>query len=160
MFFTYLYYTTWAGLPAAAALVPTVLHPTAHDEPPIDLDLFRTMFRHPAAFAFLTEEELDWSSGRFPLGVPPRSSASASSSTHGGDGGAAFRAAYGLGDRPYLAFVGRVDPAKGRRSCSSSSPPTRSGAPGPLALAVVGDPVRPLERAPRRDPDRVRRARR
>jgi hypothetical protein len=65
VFVTYLYYTTWAGLPVAAGLVPTVLHPTAHDEPPLYLPLFESMFRHPTAFAFLTEEERDLVVGRF-----------------------------------------------------------------------------------------------
>jgi hypothetical protein len=59
VFFTYLYYTTWVGLAPAAAVAPTLLHPTAHDEPPLYLDLFRTMFHHPSAFGFLTEEEAD-----------------------------------------------------------------------------------------------------
>src|SRR5206468_8711943 len=31
VFFTYLYETTFAGLPVAARLAPTLLHPTAHD---------------------------------------------------------------------------------------------------------------------------------
>src|SRR5579885_510188 len=34
VFVTYLYATTWFGLPVAAALAPTVLLPAAHDEPP------------------------------------------------------------------------------------------------------------------------------
>src|ERR1044072_1599298 len=68
-FFTYLYYPTWAGLPAAASVGPTILHPTAHDEPPLYLELFRTMFHHPSAFGFLTEEEAGVGGG----GVrPPR----------------------------------------------------------------------------------------
>ena len=148
VFFTYLYYPTWAGLPAAAALAPTVLHPTAHDEPPIALELFRTMFRHPAAFAFLTEEELELVDARFPLRRPYEVvGVGVELETHG-DGGAAFRAAYGLEDRPYLAFVGRVDPAKGSEELLEFFAAYKERSPGPLALAVVGDPVRPLDDHP------------
>ena len=148
VFFTYLYYTTWAGLPAAAALAPTVLHPTAHDEPPIALELYRTMFRHPSAFAFLTEEELALVESRFPIGRPNEVVGVGVELDRGGDGGAAFRAAYGLGDRPYLAFVGRVDPAKGSEELLEFFAAYKERAPGPLALAVVGDPVRPLDEHP------------
>src|ERR671932_820288 len=42
---------------ASAGSVPTVLHPTAHDEPMLYLQLFDTTFRHPRALAFLTQEE-------------------------------------------------------------------------------------------------------
>jgi glycosyltransferase involved in cell wall biosynthesis len=148
-FFTYLYYPTWAGLPAAAALAPTVLHPTAHDEPPIALELFRTMFRHPAAFAFLTEEELELVEARFPLGGRPSDVVGVGVELdRAGDGGAAFRAAYGLGNRPYLLFVGRVDPAKGSEELLEFFATYKERSPGPLALAVVGDPVRPLDEHP------------
>ena len=149
VFFTYLYYPTWAGLPAAAALAPTVLHPTAHDEPPIALELFRTMFRHPAAFAFLTEEELALVESRFPIGDRPSEvvGVGVDLDRHG-DGGAAFRAAYGLGDRPYLAFVGRVDPAKGSEELLEFFAAYKEQEPGPLSLAVIGDPVRPLDEHP------------
>jgi glycosyltransferase involved in cell wall biosynthesis len=149
VFFTYLYYPTWAGLPAAAALAPTVLHPTAHDEPPIALELFRTMFRHPSAFAFLTEEELSLVEARFSIGRPYEVVGVGVELERHGDGGAAFRAAYGLGDRPYLAFVGRVDPAKGSEELLEFFAAYKEWAPaGPLALAVVGDPVRPLDEHP------------
>ena len=49
VFFTYLYATTFVGLPVAARLRPTLLHPTAHDEPPLYLDLFDIVFRVPDA---------------------------------------------------------------------------------------------------------------
>jgi glycosyltransferase involved in cell wall biosynthesis len=148
VFFTYLYYPTWAGLPVAAALAPTVLHPTAHDEPPIALEIFRTMFRHPSAFAFLTEEELELVAARFPVERPYEVVGVGVELDRAGDGGAAFRAAYGLGDRPYLLFVGRVDPAKGSEELLEFFAAYKEGTPGPLALAVVGDPVRPLDEHP------------
>ncbi|MGH9034635.1 MAG: glycosyltransferase, partial [Acidimicrobiia bacterium] len=57
VFFSYLYYPTWAGLPVAAGLTATVLHPTAHEEPSLSLPLFQTTFRHASALAFSSGEE-------------------------------------------------------------------------------------------------------
>jgi glycosyltransferase involved in cell wall biosynthesis len=55
LFFTYLYSTTFVGL----QIVPfkSILVPTAHDEPWIYLDIFRTVFHLPRAFVFNSFEE-------------------------------------------------------------------------------------------------------
>jgi glycosyltransferase involved in cell wall biosynthesis len=55
VFFTYLYYPTFFGLPMAAQ--KSVLIPTAHDEPAINLDIFSTLFHLPRFIAFNTQEE-------------------------------------------------------------------------------------------------------
>jgi glycosyltransferase involved in cell wall biosynthesis len=149
IFFTYLYYTSWAGLPAAAAVVPTVLHPTAHDEPPLYLDLFRTMFHHPAAFAFSTEEEAELVERRFRPGRPYEIvGVGVEAASHQGHDGAAFREAFGLGDTPYLLYVGRVDPAKGSEEILAFFTAYKARQPGPLKLAIVGDSVRALDPHP------------
>lgn len=143
IFFTYLYYTAWAGLPVVAARsVPTLLHPTAHDEPPLYLRLFDTMFRHPAAFGFLTEEEAALVSRRFGVrrpsivtGVGVDGDVEADEET--------FRKAYGLEERPYLLFLGRVDPGKGSDELFDFFVTYKARNPGPLALVVVGEPVTP-----------------
>ena len=66
VFITYLYWPTWAGLRECAGAVPTLLHPTAHDEPPLRLSIFQEVMRAPDAFAFLTPEEADLVGERFP----------------------------------------------------------------------------------------------
>jgi len=55
VFFTYLYATTYLGL----QLVPrkSLLFPTAHDEPWIYLDIFRSVFHLPRGFIFNSYEE-------------------------------------------------------------------------------------------------------
>jgi glycosyltransferase involved in cell wall biosynthesis len=55
IFFTYLYATTVLGLEVAPAR--SILVSTAHDEPAIRLDIFKDVFRRPAALCFLTESE-------------------------------------------------------------------------------------------------------
>ncbi|MGH9164159.1 MAG: glycosyltransferase family 4 protein [Acidimicrobiales bacterium] len=141
VFFTYLYYTTWAGLPAAAGRVPTILHPTAHDEPPLYLPLFDMVFRLPDAFGYLTEEEGDLVRRRFRVNRPSKVVGIGVELDAEGDA-AAFRQAFGLGDRPYLVYVGRLDPHKGTDELYEFFAAYKRRNPGPLALVVVGEPVK------------------
>jgi glycosyltransferase involved in cell wall biosynthesis len=65
IFFTYLYAPTVLGLeidPARSILVPT-----AHDEPAIHLDLYKEVFRLPAAIAFNTEVEKNFLKSTFDI---------------------------------------------------------------------------------------------
>ena len=149
IFFTYLYYTSWAGLPVASAIVPTVLHPTAHDEPQLHLDIFRTMFRQPSAFAFSTEEEVELVGRRFRHGRPHEViGVGVDLDTHAGASPGPFRERFGLGERPYLLYVGRVDPAKGCEELFEFFTIVKERRPGPLALVLMGDSVRPLPEHP------------
>lgn len=145
IFFTYLYFTTWAGLPAAAGRVPTVLHPTAHDEPPFQLPIFDTMFRMPRAFAFSTEEEGILVRRRtgalrpsdvIGIGVDLDIPADADPTS--------FRDVFGLGDRPYLLFLGRVVPDKGAHELFDHFTHYKKRNPGPLGLVFVGEAVVPM----------------
>ena len=145
VFVTYLYATTWAGLPVAAAKVPTVLLPAAHDEPPFWLPLFDLVLRLPTAFAFLTEEEQELVLRRarvrrpgavIGLGVDLEATGSPER----------FRATYGVGDRPYLLYVGRLDPGKGSDELYDyfTTYKARQPTANDLALVVVGEPVKPF----------------
>jgi hypothetical protein len=55
IFFTYLYAPTVIGMDVAPAR--SILVSTAHDEPAIRLEIFRELFRKPAALCYLTESE-------------------------------------------------------------------------------------------------------
>ncbi|HEX2039532.1 MAG TPA: glycosyltransferase family 4 protein [Acidimicrobiales bacterium] len=143
VFFTYLYYTTWAGLPVASGIAPTVLHPTAHDEPALALPLFDTTFRHPTAFAFSTEEERTLVERRF--GIRPAHRVVGIGFDLDGHGdGDRFRSRFGLGSDPYLLFVGRIDPGKGSDELFDFFCAFKDRNPGPLRLVVVGEPIKPL----------------
>ena len=148
VFVTYLYATTWMGLPVAAGLAPTVLLPAAHDEPPFWLELFDLEFRLPTAFAFLTEEEqaLVW---RRTHVQRPSSVIGLGVDLDAAGDGQRFRQAYGLGDRPYLLYVGRLDPGKGSDELYAhfTAYTARNPARG-VALVVVGDPVKPMPAHP------------
>ena len=132
-FFTYLYYPTWAGLPAAAVgrRRPSSIRPPTTSRRSY-LDLFRTMFHHPSAFGFLTEEEAALVERRFRPGRPYEVvGVGIDVDRHEGFDGAAFRDAV-RARRPALprcSSAGSTRP-RGRRSSSTTSPPTSSATPG------------------------------
>lgn len=109
--FTYLYWPTWAALRTLAGRVPLVLYPTVHDEPPLRLAVFDEVFHAPDAFAFLTPEEIDIVRDRFRI-EPVGEVVGIGVDTSPADPDR-FREAFGLGDSPYVLYVGRIDPSKG-----------------------------------------------
>ena len=64
VFFTYLYAPTVLGLEIAPAR--SILVPTAHDEPAIRLEIFKEVFRKPAALCYLTDSERRFVEMQFP----------------------------------------------------------------------------------------------
>ncbi len=148
---TYLYATTACALSTLAGRVPLVLHPTAHDEPPLRLPLYDALFHLPDAFAFLTEEEEALVRGRFGVHQPGRVlgiGADLDAAGAGADGGAAFRRAYGLGADPYLLCLGRVDASKGAPELVEWFGMYCLRRGRRVRLALVGDPVERLALPP------------
>jgi glycosyltransferase involved in cell wall biosynthesis len=149
VFFTYLFYPTWAGLPAVAGLAPSVLHPTAHDEAALGIPYFDTVFRQPSAFAFSTEEERDLVRRRFAITQPTAVIGVGVDLDEDPDADeASFRRAHGLGDRPYLVYLGRVEPGKGSRELFEFFSAYKDRNPGPLSLVILGEVVFALPRHP------------
>jgi glycosyltransferase involved in cell wall biosynthesis len=133
---SYLYTPTWAGLPVTAALVPTVLHATAHDEPAFWLPVFDDLFDRPTEYAWSTEEERDLLVRR---GAPRRGAVVGIGVDLDATGdGDRFRARTALGDRPYLLFVGRVEAGKGSEELIEFFVAYKDRNPGSLALVFVG----------------------
>jgi len=64
LFFTYLYYPTVFGIHVAPER--SVLVPTAHDEAPIYLEVYESVFASPAGLIFNTEAEAGFVRKRFP----------------------------------------------------------------------------------------------
>jgi glycosyltransferase involved in cell wall biosynthesis len=148
LFFTYLYWPISAGLPAVAGRVPTVLLPFAHDEPYIQLPFFDKVFRLPDALAFLTEEEQALVHARFGARRPSAVIGLGIEDDLPVGDIAELRSRYGIGDRPYLLALGRVDPAKGLDELFAFFTAYKARNPGPLALVVMGEPIRPLPEHP------------
>jgi glycosyltransferase involved in cell wall biosynthesis len=143
-FFTYLYDSTWRGLPAAGRVTSTLLHPTAHDEPTLTLPLFDLMFRLPDGFCFLSEEEAALVRGRFGVRRPSAITGIGVDLDVAPPAGGSFRDDFGIGDGPYLLYVGRIEPHKGSVELVDFFAAYKRRNPGPLKLVLVGDPVRPV----------------
>jgi glycosyltransferase involved in cell wall biosynthesis len=148
VFFTYLYWTTAAGLPVAASLAPTLLHPLAHDEPPFWLAVYDTTLRTATRMAYLTEEERDLVSRRLGTVVPGEVLGIGSDLDPPTADPGEVLARTGLGDRPFLAYVGRVDPAKGANELFDAFVAYKRRNPSDLALLYVGEPIRRLPAHP------------
>ena len=67
IFFTYLYAPTVLGLQIDPAR--SILIPTAHDEPPIHLGIYRDVFRLPKVIGYLTEVERQFVNSTFERGA-------------------------------------------------------------------------------------------
>jgi glycosyltransferase involved in cell wall biosynthesis len=109
-FVTYLYATTYFGLPLVAD--KALLVPTAHDEWPIHLELFDHMMQLPRGFVFLSPEERDFLRRRFPQARLNGPITGVAIDTPEHTNPDAFRAAHQI-DGPYVVYVGRLDKSKG-----------------------------------------------
>ncbi|MDZ4827980.1 MAG: glycosyltransferase family 4 protein [Actinomycetota bacterium] len=147
IFFTYLYSTTFTGLLLLAGRVPTVLHPTLHDEAPAYASIYRQMFRMPTLFALSTPEEVELVERIY--GVRPRHRVIGVGVDLAIEGQPdRFRKQYALTTEPYLLYVGRLDPGKGSDELFDFFAAYKIRRPGPLKLVVLGDPIKALPAHP------------
>ncbi|CAN5440234.1 glycosyltransferase family 4 protein [soil metagenome] len=140
IFFTYLYATSGLGLRAASLRAPTVLHPTAHDEPAFWLEVYRPMLDAADAFACLTAEEMDLVRTRH---IPVRDDELVGLGVDAsivGDGDR-FRREFGLGDDPFVVYLGRIDPGKGPDELYRFMVTLIDQGRTDAKLVVVGEPV-------------------
>jgi glycosyltransferase involved in cell wall biosynthesis len=145
VFFTYLYLPTTLGLPLVAH--KAVLVPTAHDERPIRLDLFRSLFRLPRALVFQVEEERAFVEARFHTAHIPSAVIGAGIDPAADVDPARFRRQHGI-TGPYVLYVGRVDVEKGCRSLVEAFLAWRERARQPATLVLMGTEAMKLPRHP------------
>jgi glycosyltransferase involved in cell wall biosynthesis len=134
-FYPYLYHPTVAAI--GQVKVPAVLHPAAHDEPALYLPVFRGTFGDADAFCFHTASERLLVERTYPVAERPQIvlGLGIGESEGAGRSGAEL---LGLGDRPYLVSVGRVDEHKGSKMLAAYFAAYKERHPGPLGLALVG----------------------
>ena len=109
-FFTYLYATSYFGLPGVRE--KAILVPLAHDEWPIYMPIWDSFFELPKGFIFSTPEEKNFLRQRFPhaylegpiIGVGIESPMDVNADR--------FRQQYDISS-PFLLYIGRIDPSKG-----------------------------------------------
>ncbi len=121
----------------AVSKSPTVLHPAAHDEPALYLAAFRRSFHDVDGFVYHTQAERDLMEHAYAVADRPQVvlglgvDEPAGSDKSGGD-------ILGIGDRPYLCYLGRVDAYKGCTMLVDYFAAYKQRHPGDLALALVG----------------------
>jgi len=147
-FYPYLFATTVDGL--AVCPVPTVLHPAAHDEPALYLRAFRQSFSGADGIVYHTRAERQLVESVFPVGSQPQIvlGLGVDEPTLPRREGSEI---LGLGDRPYLCYLGRVDEHKGCGTLAEFFATYKERHPSDLALALVG----PLSGPPPDHPDIV-----
>lgn len=110
VFFTYLYYPTYYGLQVAPE--KSVLVPTAHDEPPLKLGIFKEMFQLPSSFLFNSEAEELLVLERFPVHKKMRETIGMGMELLDQPDASVFRKAHNISGK-YFLYAGRIDGGKG-----------------------------------------------
>jgi len=145
IFITYLYYPTIDGLTVAPH--KSIFIPTAHDEVPIYLPVFRPLFQKPRAILFLTPAERSFVHKLFKnesiendvVGVgiePARALAEQSVSEILGT------------DADYVLYIGRIDTAKGCDTMFEFFMRYKAEHPSALKLVLVGQAFMPIPEHP------------
>ena len=150
LFQTYLYATTFWGLPLVADRA--ILVPTAHDELPIYLGVFDKIVPRARCLLCLTPEELAFLKRRFPqsdlkaevigVGLDPPAAPAPDPQWE--------RIRKQIGDSPFILYVGRIDESKGCKILFEYFERYLAGSSSVnLKLVMMGKPVMSLPNHPR-----------
>ncbi len=139
VFFTYLYYTTYFGI--QEVYDKSILIPTAHDETPIYLNIFRQMFQLPRGIFYQTKEEKEFVEKKFQVKSIPNNDG------YGGVGvevptdisAEAFRQKYGL--EKFVIYIGRIDEHKGCKDLFTYFKEYKKRNGGDLKLVLMGKEI-------------------
>jgi glycosyltransferase involved in cell wall biosynthesis len=140
-FYPYLYHPTVAAI--GRVTVPSVLHPAAHDEPPLYLPVFGRTFGGADAFCYHGTAERRLVERAFPVAARPQIELGLGVGPSAGTGRRGAEVLH-LSDRPYIVSVGRVDEQKGSTMLSAYFAEYKLRHPGPLALVLIGPVSAPM----------------
>lgn len=138
---TYLYTNATCGIPVLAGRLPIVFQPTAHDEPPIKIPLFESTFRLVDSYLFFTPEERDVVRDRVRFEPEGRVVGIGIEMNPPTGNPADLRSQFGIGDDPYLVYVGRLDPMKGVKQLCDFFVQLKKNYKSDLKLVLAGDPL-------------------
>jgi len=149
VFSPYLFWPTVHGVRRFAHR--SVLIPAAHDERPLRLPVIGETFGRAAGIAFYTDSERRLVQRRFPATRARLSEVIGLGVDCGVGDAAAAREALGVGERPFVLCLGRVDAGKGTTLLANWFAAYKQRRPGPLALVFAG----PVHQPPPAHPDVV-----
>ncbi len=146
IFMTYLYPPTVIGLPGISGAVPTLVHPTAHEEWPFRRRITSHSLRHADGIACFSPEERRLVERRIrprcPVRVVPLGLADLPSDRNP----KRFRQRFDLSDAPYVLCLGRVDPNKGIDELVATFQAFRTTIDPSLHLVLMGAQMMDLPR--------------
>ena len=138
IFMTYLYYTTYFGLMEVPE--KSILISTAHDERPIYLNIFNSIFHLPKAIVYLTEEEKAFVNKKFNNSYKPSEIMGIGIDMQENIHPVKFREKYKI-DSPFLIYAGRIDESKGCKYLFEYFIKYKRNYPSDLKLVLMGKPV-------------------
>jgi glycosyltransferase involved in cell wall biosynthesis len=141
IFFTYLYCSTYHGL--LEVKDRALLIPTAHDEAYLRVSIFEELFNAPRGLVFLTPEERDLVHRRFRNHHLPSDIVGVGVEAPERPNPQRFRQRHGISG-PFIAYMGRVDPAKGCDRLLAHFLCLRSQRREELSLVLMGQQVMDL----------------
>lgn len=139
IFYPYLYSLTVDGVARAGGRA--VMHPAAHDEPAIRLPIFRDVFSRPSGFVFQTFAERDLCEQMFGVAASHQIVLGLGVETCDAPAMNAGRYEIGLGDDPFLLYVGRLEDGKGTGVLVELFAEYKARHPGSLKLVLAGSTV-------------------
>jgi len=145
IFFTYLYCTSYYGLPLVSE--KACLVPTAHDEWPIYLPVWDEFFKKPRAFIFNTSEEKTFLEKRFPSVTFRGEIAGVGVDIPEDISEQRFREHYQI-DSPYMLYIGRIEESKGCKELFDYFIRYKKEETGDIKLVLAGKPVMSIPEHP------------
>jgi glycosyltransferase involved in cell wall biosynthesis len=134
IFFTYLYCTTFFGLPLVKE--KALLVPTAHDEPPIYLSIFKSIFKNSKRFIYNTEEEKNFISSQFQVANIPSDVVGVGIDIPSKIDAVSFVQKYTVDN--FIIYVGRVDESKGCKELFDYFIRYKKEKKSPIKLVLLG----------------------
>ena len=140
IFVTYIYYHTVRALDIVKN--KAILIPTAHDEPPIYLNIYKNIFNIPKAMGFLTDEERSFVHSQFNNENIPHDVLGYCVNQYQDVSPSLFKEKNQLDN--YIVYVGRVDQSKGCDELCDFFIRYKEENPSNLKLVFIGQVVREI----------------
>lgn len=137
IFITYLYCTTFFGLPLVKN--KAILVPTAHDEPPIYLSIFKSLFKLPKAIIYNTVEEKKFVESKFCIQNISNDTIGVGIDMPEKMDGRDFKAKYGVCN--FIIYAGRIDESKGCHKLFEYFLRYKKETQSEIKLVLLGKPV-------------------
>lgn len=144
LFMTYLYYFSAVCLPKA--MNNAILIPTAHDEPPVYLKHYKSVFKNAAGLIYNTHEEQKFVEEKFDTKGIPSAMAGAGIEVPALDASKGAKSLYGL-DK-YIVYTGRIDESKGCGRLFAYFQEYKKRNLGDIKLVLIGKPVMEIPQDP------------